>query len=88
MSSINIDLLPVALRLWQAAHPGGWRIHLNTRKCHRAERHRTFGGTFYEASVDWAISKPISSQAHLTAEIFGMPTRLRPPAEFEPWADA
>jgi hypothetical protein len=37
MSSVNIDLLPVALRLWQAAHPGGWRIHLNTRKCHRAE---------------------------------------------------
>jgi hypothetical protein len=20
-----------------AAHPGGWRIHLNTRKCHHAE---------------------------------------------------
>jgi hypothetical protein len=37
MSRVNIDLLPVALRPWRA-HPGGWRIHLNTRKFHRAER--------------------------------------------------
>jgi hypothetical protein len=35
MSSVNIDLLPVALRLWR--HTRANVEFLNTRKCHRAE---------------------------------------------------